>query len=187
MKCLIFWKWELSAYSPEKFNTFQIATLSKCWIIYLFPIKYFFYILQVSIVTRDEVGAYKPYLWEQSVFVKGPLFREWILTKVHCVSIYCFSPILCEINQLWWILSSTHCRKHYFFMPFRFYVKSILINLLQSAQIKVLPFLKLFSRNQFHVKSKWWKNFVIFTLCFAHFSRNCFPPFSKSWKHCYWP
>ena len=113
MKCLIFWKWELSAYSPEKFNTFQIATLSKCWIIYLFPIKYFFYILQVSIVTRDEVGAYKPYLWEQSVFVKGPLFREWILTKVHCVSIYCFSPILCEINQLWWILSSTHCRKHF--------------------------------------------------------------------------
>ena len=33
-------------------------------------------------VTRDEVGAYKPYLWEQSVYTKGPMFREWILTKV---------------------------------------------------------------------------------------------------------
>ena len=33
-------------------------------------------------VTRDEVGAYKPYLWEQSVFTKGPMFREWMLTKV---------------------------------------------------------------------------------------------------------
>ena len=37
---------------------------------------------RVSVVTRDEVGAYKPYLWEQSVFSKGPLFREWLLTKV---------------------------------------------------------------------------------------------------------
>lgn len=26
-------------------------------------------------VTRDEVGAYKPYLWEQSVFEKGAMFR----------------------------------------------------------------------------------------------------------------
>lgn len=26
---------------------------------------------EVSVVTRDEVGAYKPYLWEQSVFEKG--------------------------------------------------------------------------------------------------------------------
>lgn len=34
-------------------------------------------------VTRDEVGAYKPYLWEQSVFTKGAMFREWILTKVY--------------------------------------------------------------------------------------------------------
>lgn len=33
-------------------------------------------------VTRDEVGAYKPYLWEQSVFDKGPMFREWLLTKI---------------------------------------------------------------------------------------------------------
>ena len=38
--------------------------------------------LQISVVTRDEVGAYKPYLWEQSVFVKGPMFRDWLLTKV---------------------------------------------------------------------------------------------------------
>ena len=41
-----------------------------------------FYLLQISVVTRDEVGAYKPYLWEQSLFTKGPMFREWILTKV---------------------------------------------------------------------------------------------------------
>ena len=124
MKCLIFWKWELSAYSPEKFNTFQIATLSKYyWIIYLFSIKYFFYILQVSIVTRDEVGAYKPYLWEQSVFVKGPLFREWILTKVHCVSIY-FLSILCEINCDEFL--ALHIVET-IFLPFRFYVKSTLV------------------------------------------------------------
>lgn len=30
---------------------------------------------EVSVVTRDEVGAYKPYLWEQSVFEKGAMFR----------------------------------------------------------------------------------------------------------------
>lgn len=39
-------------------------------------------LFQVSVVTRDEVGAYKPYLWEQSTFNKGPMFREWMLTKV---------------------------------------------------------------------------------------------------------
>ncbi|XP_065159412.1 uncharacterized protein rsh isoform X3 [Atheta coriaria] len=37
---------------------------------------------EVSVVTRDEVGAYKPYLWEQSVFDKGTMFREWLLTKI---------------------------------------------------------------------------------------------------------
>ncbi|KAL0266725.1 UNVERIFIED_CONTAM: hypothetical protein PYX00_009193 [Menopon gallinae] len=37
---------------------------------------------EVSVVTRDEVGAFKPYLWEQSVFDKGPMFREWLLTKI---------------------------------------------------------------------------------------------------------
>jgi hypothetical protein len=42
----------------------------------------FLLLFQVSVVTRDEVGAYKPYLWEQSVFDKGPMFREWVLTKI---------------------------------------------------------------------------------------------------------
>ncbi|CAG9823058.1 unnamed protein product [Phaedon cochleariae] len=37
---------------------------------------------EVSVVSRDEVGAYKPYLWEQSVFDKEPMFREWLLTKI---------------------------------------------------------------------------------------------------------
>ncbi|KAF0296795.1 Rap1 GTPase-activating protein 1 [Amphibalanus amphitrite] len=37
---------------------------------------------QVSVVSRDEVGAYKPYLWEQSTFEKGAMFREWLLTKI---------------------------------------------------------------------------------------------------------
>ena len=37
---------------------------------------------EISVVTRDEVGAYKPYLWEQSVFTKGPMFRDWILAKI---------------------------------------------------------------------------------------------------------
>ncbi|XP_076247630.1 rap GTPase activating protein radish [Calliopsis andreniformis] len=37
---------------------------------------------EVLVVTRDEVGAYKPYLWEQNVFEKGSMFREWILTKI---------------------------------------------------------------------------------------------------------
>lgn len=38
--------------------------------------------LQVAVVSRDEVGAYKPYLFEQSCFEKGPMFREWLLTKI---------------------------------------------------------------------------------------------------------
>ena len=45
-------------------------------------LKNHFFSLKISVVTRDEVGAYKPYLWEQSVFVKGPMFRDWLLTKV---------------------------------------------------------------------------------------------------------
>ena len=36
----------------------------------------------MSVVSRDEVGAYKPYLWEQSTFEKGAMFREWLLTKI---------------------------------------------------------------------------------------------------------
>ncbi|XP_023244034.1 uncharacterized protein LOC111641977 [Centruroides sculpturatus] len=39
-------------------------------------------VYQVSVVSRDEVGAYKPYLWHCSVFEKDPLFREWLLTKI---------------------------------------------------------------------------------------------------------
>ncbi|KAK3855003.1 hypothetical protein Pcinc_038565 [Petrolisthes cinctipes] len=37
---------------------------------------------EVAVVSRDEVGAYKPYLFEQSSFEKGPMFREWLLTKI---------------------------------------------------------------------------------------------------------
>ncbi|CAG0886584.1 unnamed protein product [Darwinula stevensoni] len=37
---------------------------------------------KVSVVSRDEVGAYKPYLLHQSIFSKGPMFREWLLTKI---------------------------------------------------------------------------------------------------------
>ncbi|GBL74425.1 Signal-induced proliferation-associated 1-like protein 1 [Araneus ventricosus] len=37
---------------------------------------------EVSVVSRDEVGAYKPYLWHRSKFVKDSLFREWLLTKI---------------------------------------------------------------------------------------------------------
>ena len=33
-------------------------------------------------MTRDEVGAYAPYLWAQSTFHNGPMFREWLLTKI---------------------------------------------------------------------------------------------------------
>ncbi|KAF2363067.1 BTB/Kelch-associated [Trinorchestia longiramus] len=38
--------------------------------------------VEVAVVSRDEVGAYKPYLWEQGSFEKGPMFREWLLTKI---------------------------------------------------------------------------------------------------------
>ena len=37
---------------------------------------------EISVVTRDEVSAYKPYLWEQSIFTKGPMFRDWLLAKI---------------------------------------------------------------------------------------------------------
>ncbi|GFU50764.1 rap1 GTPase-activating protein 1 [Nephila pilipes] len=37
---------------------------------------------EVSVVSRDEVGAYKPYLWHRSKFTKDSLFREWLLTKI---------------------------------------------------------------------------------------------------------
>ncbi|XP_023212979.1 uncharacterized protein LOC111615743 [Centruroides sculpturatus] len=37
---------------------------------------------QVSVVSRDEVKSYKPYLWHRSTFSTGPVFREWLLTKI---------------------------------------------------------------------------------------------------------
>ena len=46
-------------------------------------------LFQISVVTRDEVGAYKPYLWEHYTFNKGPMIREWILTKVSYFSDIC--------------------------------------------------------------------------------------------------
>ncbi|XP_065311271.1 uncharacterized protein rsh isoform X1 [Dermacentor albipictus] len=39
-------------------------------------------VYEVSVVSRDEVGAFKPYLWHRSVFPKGVQFREWLLTKI---------------------------------------------------------------------------------------------------------
>ncbi|CAG2159594.1 unnamed protein product [Oppiella nova] len=36
----------------------------------------------VSVVCRDEVSAFKPYLWHESEFEKGSHFREWLLTKI---------------------------------------------------------------------------------------------------------
>ncbi|GIY00646.1 hypothetical protein CEXT_626981 [Caerostris extrusa] len=39
-------------------------------------------VYEVAVVSRDEVGAYKPYLWHRSRFTKDTLFREWILTKI---------------------------------------------------------------------------------------------------------
>ena len=64
-------------------------------------IKYFLIFRQISVVTRDEVGAYKPYLWEQSVFVKGPMFRDWLLTKVSIANLereyLKIKPCACEL------------------------------------------------------------------------------------------
>lgn len=34
---------------------------------------------EVSVATRDEVGAYKPYLWEQNVFKKG---KEYLILHI---------------------------------------------------------------------------------------------------------
>lgn len=50
------------------------------------PLRY-----EASAITRDEVGAYKPYLWEQSVFDNVRTlrfnFRPKIVTRVGVVSI----------------------------------------------------------------------------------------------------
>ncbi|KAG8226256.1 hypothetical protein J437_LFUL004813 [Ladona fulva] len=78
--CVVFLEADNTAFSPaciksHFLHTFILVRTSPR--IRRKPTRY-----EVSVVTRDEVGAYKPYLWEQSVFDKGPMFREWLLTKV---------------------------------------------------------------------------------------------------------
>ncbi|XP_065081699.1 uncharacterized protein rsh isoform X2 [Ochlerotatus camptorhynchus] len=78
--CVVFLEADNTAFSPaciksHFLHTFILVRVSAR--IKRKPTRY-----EVSVVTRDEVGAYKPYLWEQSVFEKGPMFREWLLTKV---------------------------------------------------------------------------------------------------------
>uniref|UniRef100_T1KL03 Rap-GAP domain-containing protein n=1 Tax=Tetranychus urticae TaxID=32264 RepID=T1KL03_TETUR len=36
----------------------------------------------ISVVCRDEVSAFKPYLWHESTFEKGPHLKDWLLTKI---------------------------------------------------------------------------------------------------------
>uniref|UniRef100_A0A182TKN0 Rap-GAP domain-containing protein n=1 Tax=Anopheles melas TaxID=34690 RepID=A0A182TKN0_9DIPT len=78
--CVVFLEADNTAFSPaciksHFLHTFILVRVSAR--IKRKPTRY-----EVSVVTRDEVGAYKPYLWEQSVFEKGPMFREWLLTKI---------------------------------------------------------------------------------------------------------
>ncbi|KAG5682141.1 hypothetical protein PVAND_011515 [Polypedilum vanderplanki] len=78
--CVVFLEADNTAFSPaciksHFLHTFIVVRVSAR--IKRKPTRY-----EVSVVTRDEVGAYKPYLWEQSVFEKGPMFREWLLTKI---------------------------------------------------------------------------------------------------------
>ncbi|RZC37177.1 uncharacterized protein BDFB_011720, partial [Asbolus verrucosus] len=78
--CVVFLEADNTAFSPaciksHFLHTFILVRTSPR--IKRKPTRY-----EVSVVTRDEVGAYKPYLWEQSVFDKGPMFREWLLTKI---------------------------------------------------------------------------------------------------------
>ncbi|CAH0625546.1 unnamed protein product [Chrysodeixis includens] len=78
--CVVFLEADNTAFSPaciksHFLHTFILVRVSAK--IKRRPTRY-----EVSVVTRDEVGAYKPYLWEQSVFDKGPMFREWLLTKI---------------------------------------------------------------------------------------------------------
>ncbi|XP_037916826.1 uncharacterized protein LOC119655154 isoform X4 [Hermetia illucens] len=79
--CVVFLEADNTPFSPaciksHFLHTFILVRISKARI-QRKPTRY-----EVSVVTRDEVGAYKPYLWEQSVFEKGPMFREWLLTKI---------------------------------------------------------------------------------------------------------
>ncbi|XP_018327359.1 uncharacterized protein LOC108738444 [Agrilus planipennis] len=78
--CVVFLEADNTAFSPaciksHFLHTFILVRTSPR--IKRRPTRY-----EISVVTRDEVGAYKPYLWEQSVFDKGPMFREWLLTKI---------------------------------------------------------------------------------------------------------
>ncbi|KAL7032949.1 hypothetical protein ACKWTF_007435 [Chironomus riparius] len=78
--CVVFLEADNTAFSPaciksHFLHTFILVRVSAR--IKRKPTRY-----EVSVVTRDEVGAYKPYLWEQSVFEKGSMFREWLLTKI---------------------------------------------------------------------------------------------------------
>ncbi|XP_026482262.1 uncharacterized protein LOC113389444 [Ctenocephalides felis] len=78
--CVVFLEADNTSFSPaciksHFLHTFILVRVSAR--IKRRPTRY-----EVSVVTRDEVGAYKPYLWEQSVFNKGPMFREWLLTKI---------------------------------------------------------------------------------------------------------
>ncbi|GBP48698.1 Rap1 GTPase-activating protein 1 [Eumeta japonica] len=70
--CVVFLEADNTSFSPaciksHFLHTFILVRVSAR--IKRRPTRY-----EVSVVTRDEVGAYKPYLWEQSVFDKGPMF-----------------------------------------------------------------------------------------------------------------
>ena len=78
--CVVFLEADNTRFSPSCIkshflHTFIVVRCSPK--IKFSPTRY-----ETSVVTRDEVGAYKPYLWEQSVFTKGPMFRDWILAKI---------------------------------------------------------------------------------------------------------
>ncbi|XP_043201760.1 uncharacterized protein LOC122370333 [Amphibalanus amphitrite] len=78
--CVVFLEADNTSFSPaciksHFLHTFIVVRTSPK--IKFKPTRY-----EVSVVSRDEVGAYKPYLWEQSTFEKGALFREWICTKI---------------------------------------------------------------------------------------------------------
>jgi hypothetical protein len=71
--CVVFLEADNTAFSPaciksHFLHTFILVRVSAR--IKRKPTRY-----EVSVVNRDEVGAYKPYLWEQSLFEKGPMFR----------------------------------------------------------------------------------------------------------------
>ncbi|XP_076180512.1 rap GTPase activating protein radish isoform X2 [Ptiloglossa arizonensis] len=78
--CVVFLEADNTAFSPACIRSHFLHTFI---LVRVSPrIKRKITRYEVSVVTRDEVGAYKPYLWEQNVFEKGPMFREWILTKI---------------------------------------------------------------------------------------------------------